>query len=104
MATSETYPVYEARVGALGSVRAWHLPDSNTYCFTYFNGWEYTPVFLSEEASYYTWLFLSMMHPEANGHIFPSECGKGYKHKTKSVKCKPAKKKPTVKKRQVKAK
>jgi hypothetical protein len=96
MATSETYPVYEARVGALGSVRAWHLPDSNTYCFTYFNGWEYTPVFLSEEAAYYTWAFLSMMHPEAVVSQ-PSV-------KTKSSKCKPAKKKPTVKKRQVKAK
>jgi hypothetical protein len=96
MATSETYPVYEARVGALGSVRAWHLPDSNTYCFTYFNGWEYTPVFLSEEAAYYTWAFLSMMHPEA-AISKPSV-------KTKSNKCKPAKKKPTVKKRQVKAK
>ena len=83
---SNTYPVYEARVGALGAVRAWHIPDSNTYCFTFFNGEEYTPLFLSGEASYYVWLFLSMMHPEANGHIFPSECVKGYKHKTKSAK------------------
>jgi hypothetical protein len=96
MATSETYPVYEARVGALGSVRAWHLPDLNTYCFTYFNGEDYTPLFLSEEAAYYTWAFLSMMHPEAVVSQ-PSV-------KTKSNKCKPAKKKPTVKKRQVKAK
>ena len=104
MSESNTYPVYEARVKALGSVRAWHIPESDTYSFTYFNGEEYTPLFLSEEAAYYTWLFLSIMHPEANGHVFPSECGKGYTHKTKSAKCKPAKKKSTVKKRQVKAK
>jgi hypothetical protein len=104
MATSETYPVYEARVGALGSVRAWHLPDINTFCFTYFNGEDYTPVFLSEEAAYYTWLFLSMMHPEANGHVFPSKCGKGYTHKTKSAKCKPSKPATTKKKKLVKKK
>ena len=97
-------PVYEARVGALGAVRAWHLPESNTFCFTFFNGEKYTPLYLSGEASYYVWLFLSMMHPECNGYLCASDCGKGYKHKTKSAKCKPAKKKPTVKKRQIKAK
>lgn len=103
---NDVYPVYEARVKALGSVRAWHIPESNTYSLTYFNGKEYTPLFLSEEAAYYTWLFLSMLHPEANGHVFPSECGKGYTHKTKSSKCKPAKKpakkKPVVKKQKAK--
>ena len=98
MATIETYPVYEAKVGALGSVRAWHLPDLNTYCFTYFNGEDYTPLFLSEEAAYYTWAFLSMMHPEAQFVLDKPLI------KTKANKCKPAKKKPTVKKRQVKAK
>jgi len=98
--------VYEARVGALGSVRAWKTLG-NTYCFTFFNGEEYTPLYLSEEAAYYTWAFLSLLHPEANGHVFPSECGKGYTHKTKSAKCKPAKKpakkKPVVKKQKAKA-
>jgi hypothetical protein len=93
-----SYPVYEARVGALGCVRAWHIPENNTFCFTYFNGEDYTPLFLSEEATYYTWLFISMMHPEANGLISQASV------KTKSAKCKPAKKKTTVKKRQVKAK
>lgn len=99
------YPLYEAKVGALGSVRAWRM--DGTYCFTFFNGYDHTPLFLSEEAAYYVWLFLSMMHPEANGHVFPSECGKGYTHKTKSAKCKPAKKpvkkKPAVKKQKAKA-
>jgi hypothetical protein len=95
---NNSYPVYEARVGALGSVRAWHIPDINTFCFTYFNGEDYTPLFLSEEAAYYTWAFLSMMHPEAYSVISQPSV------KNKSSKCKPAKKKPTVKKRQVKAK
>lgn len=93
---SDIYPVYEARVGALGSVRAWNI--DGTYCFTFFNGEDYTPLFLSEEAAYYTWAFLSMMHPEAQFVVSKASV------KNKSSKCKPAKKKPTVKKRQVKAK
>jgi hypothetical protein len=92
------YPLYEARVGALGYIRAWHIPESNTYSFTYFDGEEYTPLFLSEEDAYYTWVFLSMMHPEAQFVLNTASV------KSKSTKCKPAKKKPTVKKRQVKAK
>jgi hypothetical protein len=80
------YPLYEARVGALGYVRAWCIPESNTYSLTYFNGEEYTPLFLSEEAAYYTWLFLGMMHPEAYEAMCP----------------KPAKKKPAVKKQKKK--
>jgi len=103
MATSETYPVYEAKVGALGSVRAWHLPDINTYCFTYFNGWEYTPVFLSEEAAYYTWLFLGMMHPEAYEAL--CNCSEKPKSSIKSKgSCKPAKPATTKKKKLVKKK
>jgi hypothetical protein len=98
MATNNVYPVYEAKVGALGYVRGWCLPEENTYCFTYFNGEDYTPLFLSEEAAYYTWAFLSMMHPEAQFVLDKPLI------KTKANKCKPAKKKPTVKKRQVKAK
>jgi hypothetical protein len=90
-----SYPVYEARVGALGAVRAWHIPESNTFCFTYFNGEDYTPLFLSEGAAYYTWLFLSMMHPEAYAVISRGSV------KTKSAKCKPAPKKPATKKKKL---
>jgi hypothetical protein len=97
MATNNVYPVYEAKVGALGYVRGWCLPEENTYCFTYFNGEDYTPLFLSEEAAYYTWAFLSMMHPEAQAQL--SNCSVKPKSSVK-----PAKKKLTVKKRQVKAK
>jgi hypothetical protein len=92
---SNTYPVYEARVGALGSIRAWHLPESNTYCLTYFNGDDYTPLYLSEEAAYYTWLFLSMMHPEAQFVLNKPSI------KPKSAKCKPATKKPATKKKKL---
>lgn len=102
--TENSYPVYEAKVGALGAVRAWHIPESNTFCFTYFNGEDYTPLFLSEEATYYTWLFISMMHPECNGYLCASDCGKGYTHKTKSAKCKPTKRPATKKKKLVKKK
>ena len=96
--TESSYPVYEARVGALGSVRAWYEKDINSYRIVYFNGYDYTPLLLSEEAAYYTWAFLSMMHPEAQIVLDKPSI------KPKSSKCKPAKKKPTVKKRQVKAK
>jgi hypothetical protein len=92
---NNSFPVYEARVGALGSVRAWHIPKSNTYCFTYFNGWDYTPLFLSEEAAFYTWLFISAMHPDAMTNIGQALV------KTKSVKCKPAPKKPATKKKKL---
>lgn len=84
-----TYPIYEATIGALGSVRAWCLPEEGTYCLTYFNGEEYTPLFLSADAAYYTWLFLGAMHPE---------CEETPKFSTTP------KKKTTVKKRQKKAK
>ena len=91
--------VYEARVGALGSVRAWKTLG-NTYCFTFFNGEEYTPLYLSEEAAYYTWAFLSMLHPEAQLVVSKTSV------KPKSAKCKPAKKpvkkKPAVKKQKAK--
>ena len=90
-----SYPLYEARVGALGSVRAWRMDGS--YCFTFFNGYDYTPLFLSEEAAYYVWVFLSMLHPEANAQL--GNCS----IKPKSS-VKPAKKKPVVKKQKVKTK
>lgn len=100
---NNSYPVYEARVGALGSVRAWYEKDINSYRIVYFNGYDYTPLLLSEEAAYYTWLFLSMMHPEAYEAL--SNCSEKPKSSIKSKgSVKPAKKKTTVKKRQVKAK
>jgi hypothetical protein len=95
---NNSYPVYEARVGALGSVRAWHEEDTNSYRFVYFNGFDYTPLFLSEEAAYYTWAFLSMMHPEAYAVVSQPSV------KTKSGRCKPAKPATIKKKKLVKKK
>jgi hypothetical protein len=95
---NNSYPVYEARVGALGSVRAWYEEDINSYRIIYFNGWDYTPLLLSEEAAYYTWLFLSAMHPDALTEMSQVSV------KTKSSKCKPAKPATTKKKKLVKKK
>jgi hypothetical protein len=92
---NNSYPVYEARVGALGSVRAWYEKDINSYRIVYFNGYDYTPLLLSEEAAYYTWLFLSAMHPDALTEMSQVSV------KTKSSKCKPATKKPATKKKKL---
>ena len=92
-----SYPMFEAQVGALGSVRAWRM--DGTYCFTFFNGHDHTPLFLSEDAAYYTWLFIGALHPECH-----DEAPMAPLIKPKSAKCKPktAKKKPAVKKQKVK--
>lgn len=60
---SETAFVYQAKVGALGEVTFWKDHPSKTYCFTFFNGDQYTPLFLSEDAAYFTWLFIGCEHP-----------------------------------------
>ena len=77
-----TYPIYEAQVGALGKVTFYKEPKSSTYCFVYFNGMDYTPLLLSEDAAYYTWLFIGSEHPDATISTFtPSKkAGRG-KHK-----------------------
>ena len=62
---SKGYPIYEARVGELGQVAFYKEPKTSTYCFYYFNGKDYTPLYLSEEAAYYTWAFIGCEHPEA---------------------------------------
>ena len=92
MSSSETYPIYEAQVGALGRVAFFKDPESRTYCFTYFNGADYTPLFLSEEAAYFTWLFIGMEHPDATISTFtpPKKAGRS---KPKKQPSKPTKKK-----------
>ena len=57
--------VYEARVGEVGQVAFFKDPETSTYCFYFYNGKEYTPLYLSEEAAYYTWMFIGCEHPEA---------------------------------------
>ncbi len=91
------YPIYEAQIGALGHVRAWRMDGS--YCFTYFNGYDYTPLFLSPDAAYYTWLFIGALHPDCH-----DEAPMAPLIRPKSAKCKPASKPATKKKKLVKKK
>jgi hypothetical protein len=57
--------VYEARVGKVGQVAFYKDLKTSTYCFYFYNGKEYTPLYLSEEAAYYVWMFIGHEHPEA---------------------------------------
>ena len=57
--------IYEARVGKVGQVAFYKDLKTSTYCFYFYNGKEYTPLYLSEEAAYYTWAFIGCEHPEA---------------------------------------
>ena len=92
---SETYPIYEAQVGQFGSVTFFKDPESSTYCFMFFNGADYTPLYLSEEAAYYVWVFLGAEHPEAFTSIStftpPKKAGKSKQPKKQPSK--PTKKK-----------
>jgi hypothetical protein len=90
--SKEICPVYEAKVGALGKVTFYKEPKSSTYCFVYFNGMDYTPLLLSEDAAYYTWLFIGSEHPDTNFATFtpPKKAGRG---KPKKQPSKPIKKK-----------
>ena len=60
----DTYRVYEAQVGALGRVTFFKDPESNTYCFMFFNGSDYTPLSISEDAAYFVWAFIGCEHPD----------------------------------------
>lgn len=62
--SKETYPVYEAQVGALGRVAFFKDPETKTYCFMFFNGADYTPLYISEDAAYYVWRFIGCEHPD----------------------------------------
>ena len=61
---SKEYPIYEARVGKVGQVAFYKDPKTLTYCFYFYNGKKYTPLYLSEEAAYYVWTFIGSEHPE----------------------------------------
>ena len=61
---SETYPIYEAQVGQFGSVTFFKDPETETYCFMFFNGAEYTPLYISEDAAYFVWAFIGCEHPD----------------------------------------
>lgn len=65
MSSSQSTFIYEAKVGALAQVVFWKNPEDNSYNFTFFNGVDYTPLKLSEDAAYYVWTFLGCEHPDA---------------------------------------
>ena len=90
--SSQTSYIYEARVGALGSVTFFKDPESGAFCFTFFNGDEYTPLYLSADAAYYVWAFIGCEHPECSITTFtPSK--KAGRSKPKKRPSKPTKKK-----------
>jgi hypothetical protein len=82
------WPVYTARVGQFGAIRAWKHSATNTYRFTFFNGVDYTPLVLSADAAFYLWLFIGVLHPD---------CDKDIKVDPRLTK--KSAKKPTVKKK-----
>jgi hypothetical protein len=89
---SATHPIYEAQVGQFGSVTFFREPETNTYCFMFFNGDEYTPLRISSDAAYYVWAFIGCEHPDASISTFtPSK--KAGRSKPKKQPSKPIKKK-----------
>jgi hypothetical protein len=92
--SKETYPVYEAQVGALGRVTFFKDSETKTYCFMFFNGSDYTPLSISEGAAYFVWAFIGCEHPDIapNFSTFtpPKKAGRG---KPKKQPSKPIKKK-----------
>ena len=79
--SKETYTVYEAQVGALGSVTFFRDPQTSTYCFMFFNGVDHTPLAISEEAAYFVWAFIGSEHPDITPIIStftpPKKAGRG---------------------------
>ena len=87
--SKETYPVYEAQVGALGSVTFFRDPKTSTYCFMFFNGVDHTPLAISEEAAYFVWAFIGSEHPDITPIIStftpPKKAGRGKPKKQPST-------------------
>jgi len=84
---SDTSFIYQAKVGAFGEVIFFKDPESGAYCFTFFNGEEYTPVNLSPQAAYYVWAFIGCEHPDASISTFtpPKKAGRGKPKKRPSL-------------------
>lgn len=99
--------VYEARVGEVGQVAFYKDPKTLTYCFYFYNGKEYTPLYLSEEAAYYVWAFIGCEHPEAT--ITPRvgvevrKAKKNFASTKKAGRCKQTKR-PSLTKKKAKSK
>jgi hypothetical protein len=107
MSSKKTYPIYEAQVGALGSVTFFKEPKSNTYCFMFFNGMDYTPLAISEDAAYFVWAFIGCEHPQAS--ITPrvaigTNCKPNFASAKKAGRCKPKKRPSLTTKKKAKSK
>jgi hypothetical protein len=86
--SKKTFPIYEAQVGALGSVTFFR--EDGSYCFMFCNGEDYTPLVLGEEAAYYVWAFIGREHPEISTLTSAKKAGRS---KPKKQPSKPTKKK-----------
>ena len=96
--SSDTYPIYEAQVGQFGRVAFFKDPETHTYCFMFFNGADYTPLYISEDAAYYVWMFIGCEHPDClNVSNDKRPARKTQVNNFAKAACKP-KKKPTRKK------
>lgn len=99
--SKKTYPIYEAKIGELGQVAFYKDPETSTYCFYFYNGKEYTPLYLSEEAAYYTWAFIGCEHPQATitpraAMAISGNCKSIFASAKKAGCGKPKKKRPSV--------
>ena len=92
--------IYQAKVGAFGEVTFWKNPETNTYSFTFFNGAEYTPLHISEDAAYYVWAFLGCEHPDAvMSKTLSSTIGNKPRSSKKAGRSKANKKRPSLAKK-----
>ena len=96
--------VYDARVGEVGQVAFYKEPKTLTYCFYFYNGKEYTPLYLSEEAAYYVWTFIGSEHPEVAitprlGMEIRKAIKKNFTSTKKAGRGKPKKKRPSLTKK-----
>ena len=95
-----TFPIYEARVGALGSVTFFRDPETNSYHFMFFNGMDYTPLYISEDAAYFVWAFIGCEHPQASitprvAMAIGTNCKPNFASAKKAGRSKPKKKQPS---------
>jgi hypothetical protein len=109
MSSSETYPVYEAQVGAFGRVAFFKDPETETYCFMFFNGADYTPLYLSEDAAYFVWAFIGCEHPQASitprvAMAIGTNCKPNFASAKKAGRCKPKKRPSLTTKKKAKSK
>lgn len=99
--------IYEAKIGEVGQVAFYKDPKTSTYCFYFYNGKKYTPLYLSEEAAYYVWAFIGCEHPyvpsDKKYQIRKTNL-KNFASAKKAGRGKPKKKRPSLTKKKAKSK